>query len=114
MKWRTEDGGWSPYLAGTLAGLLAVASAWATTAVMGKTSYLGTSTTFVRAAGLPERTVAPDRVAGMSISGSKKRWRIGSSCWSSGLLRVRWSHRSLTRVPQLGFSCGLKSVNCNQ
>jgi hypothetical protein len=29
---------------------------------MGKTSYLGASTTFVRAAGLLERTVAPDRV----------------------------------------------------
>jgi len=50
-------------VAGALAGLLAVASAWATTAVMGQTNYLGASTTFVRAAGLLERTVAPERVA---------------------------------------------------
>jgi hypothetical protein len=64
MKWRTDDGGWSPYLAGALVGLLAVASAWATTVVMGKTNYLGASTTFVRAAGLLERSVAADHVAG--------------------------------------------------
>ncbi len=25
MKWKTEDGGWSPYLAGALAGVLAIA-----------------------------------------------------------------------------------------
>jgi uncharacterized protein len=64
IKWRTEDGGWSPYLAGALVGLLAVASAWATTAFMGKTSFLGASTTFVRAAGLLEYGVAADHVAG--------------------------------------------------
>ena len=62
MKEKTANGGWSPYLAGALAGLLAVASAWATTKWMGKTSYLGTSTTFVRAAGLLECTVAPEHV----------------------------------------------------
>lgn len=56
--------GWSPYLAGALVGLLAVASAWATTTWMGKTNYLGASTTFVRAAGLLERSVAPDHVEG--------------------------------------------------
>jgi uncharacterized protein len=63
MKWKTDDGGWSPYLAGALVGLLAIASAYATTHWMGKTSYLGASTTFVRAGGLLERTVAPDHVA---------------------------------------------------
>ena len=63
MKRKTGDGGWSPYLAGTLVGLLAIASVYATTQWLGKTSYLGASTTFVRAAGLLERTVAPDRVA---------------------------------------------------
>ena len=62
MNGRTSDGGWSPYLAGALAGLLAIASAVATTKLMGKTSFLGTSTTFVRAAGLLECTVAPERV----------------------------------------------------
>jgi hypothetical protein len=64
MKWRTDDRGWSPYLAGALVGVLALASAVATTKLMGKTSYLGASTTFVRAAGLLERAVAPARVAG--------------------------------------------------
>jgi len=63
MKRRSKDGGWSPYLAGALLGLLAIASAYATTHWLGKTSYLGASTTFVRAAGLLEQTVAPDRVA---------------------------------------------------
>jgi uncharacterized membrane protein YedE/YeeE len=64
MKWRLADGGWSPYVAGALVGVLAVASALATTKLMGKTNYLGASTTFVRAAGLLERTVARERVDG--------------------------------------------------
>ena len=63
MQWKTEDNGWSPYLAGALVGLLAIVSVWATTVMMGKTNYLGASTTFVRAAGLLERAVAPERVA---------------------------------------------------
>jgi hypothetical protein len=63
MKGKSGDGGWSPYLAGALLGLLAIASVYATTRLLGKTSYLGASTTFVRAAGLLERAVAPDRVA---------------------------------------------------
>ncbi len=63
MDRKRMDGGWSPYLAGALAGLLAIASAVATTKVLGKTNYLGASTTFVRAAGLLERTVAPENVA---------------------------------------------------
>jgi uncharacterized membrane protein YedE/YeeE len=63
MKWKTDDGGWSPYLAGALLGLLAIASVLATTQLIGKTSYLGASTTFVRAAGLIEGTLSPDHVA---------------------------------------------------
>ena len=62
MKWKTDDGGWSPYLAGALLGLLAIASVLATTHFMGKTSYLGASTTFVRAAGLLEQTIVADHV----------------------------------------------------
>lgn len=54
---------WRPYVAGALAGLLAIGSAYATTRVMKKTSYLGCSTTYVRAAGLVEREVCPARVA---------------------------------------------------
>lgn len=63
MKWKTADGGWSPYLAGALVGILAVVSALATTHWLSKTNYLGASTTFVRAAGLIERAAAPGRVA---------------------------------------------------
>ncbi len=63
MKRETGDGGWSPYLAGALLGFVAIASVYATTQLLGKTSYLGASTTFVRAAGLLERTVTPERVA---------------------------------------------------
>ena len=63
MQWKIEDNGWSPYLAGALVGLLAIISVWATTVLMGKTNYLGASTTFVRAAVLLERAVAPERVA---------------------------------------------------
>ncbi len=62
MKWKTDDGGWSPYIAGALLGLLAIASVMATTQLLGKTSYLGASTTFVRAAGILERTIAADHV----------------------------------------------------
>ena len=63
MFGKRVDQGWSPYLAGALAGLLAIGSAYATTKVMGKTTYLGTSTTFVRAAGMIEQQVWPERVA---------------------------------------------------
>ncbi len=62
MKWKTDDGGWSPYLAGALVGLLAIASVLLTTNLLGKTSYLGASTSFVRAAGFLEQTIAADHV----------------------------------------------------
>lgn len=55
--------GWSPYLAGALVGILAILSAWLTTVLMGKTLYLGASTTFVRAAGMFIDTVDPSYVA---------------------------------------------------
>jgi uncharacterized membrane protein YedE/YeeE len=62
MSSKKKDNGWSPYLAGALLGLLAIASVYASTALLGKTNYLGASTTFVRAAGLVERSVAADHV----------------------------------------------------
>ncbi|MEJ5299551.1 MAG: YeeE/YedE thiosulfate transporter family protein [Thermodesulforhabdaceae bacterium] len=55
--------GWSPYLAGALVGILAIVSAIATTHLLGKTTYLGSSTTFVRAAGLVEKSISPEHVA---------------------------------------------------
>ncbi len=63
MKLKTNDGGWSPYIAGGFVGVLAIFSVLATTQLLGKTSYLGASTTFVRAAGLLEQTISADHVA---------------------------------------------------
>jgi len=63
MFGKRVDECWNPYIAGALAGLLAIGSAFATTKVMGKTTYLGTSTTFVRAAGMIEQQIFPERVA---------------------------------------------------
>ncbi|MFH2045103.1 MAG: YeeE/YedE thiosulfate transporter family protein [Pseudomonadota bacterium] len=63
MKLKTNDGGWSPYLAGALLGILAIVSVIATTKLLGKTHYLGASTTFVRAAGIVEKAIALDHVA---------------------------------------------------
>ena len=63
MSYRQEERRWSPYVAGALVGLLAIASAFATTRIMGKTAYLGASTTFVRASAMIERKVLPERVA---------------------------------------------------
>ena len=51
--------GWSPYVAGALAGLLLVLSVLMT----GK--YFGASTTFVRSAGLIGQVFVPDRVESM-------------------------------------------------
>jgi uncharacterized protein len=64
MKLKTSAGGWSPYLAGGLVGVLSVISAYATTVWMGKTNFLGASTTFVRAAGFIERIFSESHVAG--------------------------------------------------
>jgi len=63
MKLKTKDGAWNPYLVGVLIGILAIVSAYATTQVIGKTNYLGASTTFVRAAAFLEQTVAADYVS---------------------------------------------------
>lgn len=54
---------WSPYVAGALVGLLAIASVLVTTVVLHKGKYLGASTTFVRGAGLVEQVVSPELVA---------------------------------------------------
>ncbi len=53
---------WRPYLAGALVGVLATLSVLVSTQLLGKTQYLGASTTFVRAAGFVEQEVDPTRV----------------------------------------------------
>jgi uncharacterized protein len=54
-----DNGGWNPYLAGALAGLVGVFSVW----FAGQ--YFGASTSFVRTAGLIEQLFGSERVAGM-------------------------------------------------
>lgn len=66
MTGRAPSRPWNPYVAGALAGLLLVASVWFT----GK--YFGASTTYVRAAGMAERTVAAERVAAMDYFKKEK------------------------------------------
>ena len=55
-----EDKGWSPYLAGALAGLVSILSVW----IAGK--FFGASTTFVRSAGLIEKLFGAERIAQMA------------------------------------------------
>jgi uncharacterized protein len=62
--WKEEnmmqrDGGWNPYVAGALSGLVGVFSVW----FAGQ--YFGASTSFVRTAGMIEQLFGPDRVARM-------------------------------------------------
>lgn len=52
-----DDRGWNPYVAGALAGILVVLSAYFTG------NYFGASTSFVRTAGLIERLFGPGHVA---------------------------------------------------
>jgi len=54
-----NDGGWSPYVAGALSGLVGVFSVW----FAGQ--YFGASTSFVRTAGMIEQLFGPERVLKM-------------------------------------------------
>ena len=53
---------WRPYIAGALVGLLATLSVIVSNKALGKTQFLGASTTFVRAAGFVEQAVDPEHV----------------------------------------------------
>ena len=50
------------YIFGVLLGILAIASALATTWLLGRTIFIGTSTSFVRAAGFIEGIFSPEAV----------------------------------------------------
>lgn len=54
-----EDKGWSPYLAGALTGLVIILSAWSAG------QYFGSSTCFVRTAGMLEELFSSERVSRM-------------------------------------------------
>jgi hypothetical protein len=51
-----HETGWNPYLSGALSGLVIVFSVWLSG------NFFGTSTTFVRTAGMLESLVTPERV----------------------------------------------------
>ena len=59
MRASNDDGGWNPYLAGALSGLVLILSVW----IAGK--YFGASTSFVRSAGMIEKIFGAERVAAM-------------------------------------------------
>jgi hypothetical protein len=56
---KSNDKGWSPYLAGALSGVVSVLSVW----IAGK--FFGASTTFVRSTGMIEKIFNAERVATM-------------------------------------------------
>ncbi|MDD4016469.1 MAG: YeeE/YedE thiosulfate transporter family protein [Kiritimatiellae bacterium] len=62
MNGKKRDRKWNPYLAGALAGLLAIGSAYATTKVMGRTAYFASTAAYVRAAAVIEQRILPGRV----------------------------------------------------
>ena len=62
MDIKSENRAWSPYLAGALVGVLAMLSVLVTTKALGKSHYLGASSTFVRVAGLVEKQFVPEHV----------------------------------------------------
>jgi len=53
---RIEEGGWSPYVAGGLSGLVIIVS------VLSAGKFFGASTTFVRSAGMMGKYFGPERV----------------------------------------------------
>ena len=54
-----EDKGWNPYLAGALSGVVVLLS------VLMAGKYFGASTSFVRSAGMIEKLISPEHVAGL-------------------------------------------------
>lgn len=72
MKGVFAKGVWNPYGAGALAGVLAVLSVLVSTQLLGNPKYLGTSTTFVRVAGLIERPFAKGHVENNAYFQAKK------------------------------------------
>ncbi len=53
---------WRPYITGALVGVLATLSVIVSNNTLGKTQFLGASTTFVRGAGFIEQSVDPEHV----------------------------------------------------
>ena len=112
---------WRPYIAGALAGVLAVLSVWISTEVLGKPQYLGASTTFVRAAGLIEKPVAGDHVAGNEYyrsKGVRVDWQfmlvigIAAGAFVSSLLDGSFKTESVPPIwsQRFGSGVGVRAV----
>jgi uncharacterized protein len=63
---KNGDGGWNPYLAGALTGLLLILAVWVSD------KYVGASTTFVRVAGIIESGFLPEHVADIEYFNKEK------------------------------------------
>ena len=72
MKEILLKGFWNPYLAGALAGVLATISVLVSTNVLENPKYLGTSTTFVRGAGLIEKQFLKEHMENNEYFKTKK------------------------------------------
>ena len=89
-----ETFSWRPYLAGALAGLLAIASVVASTYLIDSPKYLGASTTFVRATGLIEQTVDAQHVASNEYFQEKKVQIDWQLMMVAGIFLVHWAPQS--------------------
>lgn len=88
---------WNPYLAGGLSGLVSVLSVW----IAGQ--FFGASTSFVRAAGMIEKLITPERFSRLEYFtkvAPRVDWQwmfvigilVGSflAAWTSGTLKKQW------------------------
>ncbi|SMP76213.1 hypothetical protein SAMN06295888_12339 [Desulfonatronum zhilinae] len=119
------DGGWSPYLAGGLSGLVGVMSVW----LAGQ--FFGASTSFVRTAGMIEQWFSPERVGqleyfirvvpridwqwmfviGIVLGSLVSAWTSGSFRWQSvpDMWRERFGHTPVKRAV-VAFSGGVVAM----
>jgi len=101
MKLKTADGGWNPYLAGAMTGVLMILSV----VVAGK--YFEASTTMVRAAAMIEQKVAPEHVAKAEYYQKEKpifdwQWLFVAGVFVGGLITsVAFGDFKLESVPPI-------------
>jgi hypothetical protein len=123
---KQNNGGWSPYLAGALSGLVGIFSVW----FAGQ--YFGASTSFVRTAGMIEQIFGPERVAQMDYfikTAPRIDWQwmfligifLGSmiSALTSGSFKLqavpdmwaaRFGEKSITRRAVTAFAGGIVAM----
>jgi len=98
---KRQDGGWSPYLAGALSGVVGILSVWFTG------QYFGASTSFVRTAGLIEQLFGPERTAQMDYFikvAPKIDWQwmfVAGIFWGSLIAAATSGSFRLQAVPEM-------------